>query len=196
MMEISRNKEREMPQKPYKRRTYFIKKDYQFKFILKFCLIILLGAVVSTGLLFLLSQGSLTSTFENSKLVIRKTSVAILPSMIYTNLVTLALVTVATIAVVLFISHKIAGPMFRLARELKEIQEGDLTKNIRLRKEDQITEMAAGINALSTSFRAKILELESELDRLKEIAEEENASDQVKEGLNRLRDRIHDQFKL
>jgi len=40
-----------------KRRIYLVKKDFQLKFILKFCLILLAGVIVSTGLLFFLSQG-------------------------------------------------------------------------------------------------------------------------------------------
>ena len=33
-----------------KRKIHFIKKDFQFRFILKFCLVILAGVTISTGL--------------------------------------------------------------------------------------------------------------------------------------------------
>ena len=114
--------------KPYTRSHYFIKKDFQTKFILKFCLLLLAGVIVSTGLLFLFSQDSLTSSFQNSRLVIKNTALAILPTVVYTGLITLALLAIATIIVTLFISHRIAGPMFRFEKELKEIGEGNLTK--------------------------------------------------------------------
>jgi len=41
--------------RPHRRRQYFIKRDFQFRFILKFCLIVLAGVIISTGLLFLFS---------------------------------------------------------------------------------------------------------------------------------------------
>lgn len=63
----------------YKRRQYFIKKEFQVKFILKFCLLIVFGAIISTGLLFLFSQDTLTSSFQQSRLVIKSTGLAILP---------------------------------------------------------------------------------------------------------------------
>ena len=76
---------------PFRRRHYFINKDFQLRFILKFCLLILCGVLVSTGLLFLFSQDTLTSTYEQSRLVIKNTSLAILPAAVYTNLITLPL---------------------------------------------------------------------------------------------------------
>jgi len=96
-------------QHPYRRRRYFVKREFQFKFILKFCFIILIGVIFSTGLLFLFSQGTLTSSFQLSRLVIKNTASAILPAIIYTNLITLGLITLATIVVTIFISHKISG---------------------------------------------------------------------------------------
>ena len=100
------------------RRQYFVQKDFQFKFILKFCLVLLIGIIISTGLLILFSKNTLTSSFDQSKLVIKNTAFAILPSVLLSNLITLALITLATIVVTLLISHKIAGPLFRFQKEL------------------------------------------------------------------------------
>ncbi|MBW1681263.1 MAG: methyl-accepting chemotaxis protein [Deltaproteobacteria bacterium] len=137
----------------YKRRQVFVKKRFQAAFILKFCLLVLLGAGISTGLLFLLSKGTLTTTFEHSRIVIRDTGISILPAVILTNLITLCIVTAATIFVVLFISHKIAGPLFRFEKELDRIAAGDLTTTIRIRKKDQMAEMAARLNLVTESLQ-------------------------------------------
>ena len=121
----------------YKRRQYFIKKEFQVKFILKFCLLIVVGAIISTGLLFLFSQDTLTSSFQQSRLVIKSTGLAILPSVLYTNLITLGLIAIAAIIVTLFVSHKMAGPLFRFEKELRNIGEGDLTTKVVVRKDDR-----------------------------------------------------------
>lgn len=181
---------------PHRRKHYFVKKDFQFRFILKFCLIVLMGVIVSTGLLFLFSQGTLTSSFQQSRLTIKTTALAILPAAIYTNLITLGVITLATIVVTLFISHKIAGPIFRFEKELKEIGEGDLTKDIRLRKKDQITDMAVSLNKMIAGLHEKVLDIQKSVEQLIESATKQKAPEGLIEELTHLHQRIESNFKI
>ena len=106
--------------KSNRRKNYFIKKGFQVRFILKFCSLVLVSVIMSTGLLFLFSRGTLTTSYQQSRLIIRNTASAILPTTIYINLVILGLITLATIVIILIISHKLAGPLFRFEKELKD----------------------------------------------------------------------------
>ncbi len=178
-----------------KRSHYFIKKDFQTKFILKFCLLLLAGIVISTGLIFLFSQDSLTSSFHDSKLVIENTALAILPTVIYTSLVTLGLLTIATIIFTLFISHRIAGPMFRFEKELREIGDGDLTKKVSLREKDQAVEMAECINDMTASLRSKIILIRTGLEHILASAHKQNASKELIEELENLQKDISNNLK-
>ena len=180
----------------YKRRQFFVKKEYQFKFILKFCLIILVGAIISTGLVLLFSRGTLTSSFEHSRLVVTNTATAILPAVILTNIITILLISLATIVVVLFISHKIAGPLFRFEKELKEIGEGDLTKVIRLREKDQITDMADSLNSMTANLRDRVLAIQTGVTQVLESASKQNAPEGLIEELDNLHKNIHKNFKI
>ena len=99
-----------------RRKQYFINKEFQLSFILKFCSILLVGIIVSTVLLILVSRGTLTSSFENSQLTIKNTATALLPSILLCNLITLGLITLVTIVLTLLVSHKLAGPMFRFQK--------------------------------------------------------------------------------
>lgn len=182
--------------KTYKRRHFFVKKEYQFKFILKFCLIVLAGSIISTGLTLFFSQGTLTSSFENSRLVVKNTALAILPAIIYTNIITILMISLATIAVVLFLSHKIAGPMFRFEKELKLIGDGDLTKTIQLRKDDQIKDMAESLNGMTANLHGKILDIQKSIEKLIGAAKKQEAPLELIEELDRLRQSINNQFKL
>jgi len=181
--------------KPYKRKHYFIKKTFQAKFILKFCLIILLGAFLATVLLLILSQNTLTSSFHQSQLTIKNTATAILPSVILTNLITLGFISLAAIVIILFISHKIAGPMFRLENDIKEIGKGHLTKRIRLREKDQITELAKEINTMTESYHKKILDIKTSVENILELAPKQNAPQELIKGLNHLKQEINNNFK-
>lgn len=180
---------------PYTRSHYFIKKDFQTKFILKFCLLLLAGVIVSTGLLFVFSRDTLTSSFQDSKLVIENTAMAILPNVVYTGLITLALLAIATIIVTLFISHRIAGPMFRFEKELKEIGEGDLTKKVSLRKKDQTQELADCINDMTASLRGKVLPIQAGLEHILKSAREQNAPKDLIEELEKLHQDILSNLK-
>jgi len=180
----------------YKRRQFYIKKEFQFRFILKFCLLILLGAAISTCLLVFLSQGSLTYSLENSKLVIKNTSMAILPAVIYTNLITLGLTSLAVITVTLFVSHKIAGPLFRFEEDLKIIGKGDLTKIIRLRQEDQISDLAQSLNEMTSNLHDKVENIQNRMDRLIESGPNKNSLSDFIEELKQLRGQFDKNFKI
>ncbi len=155
----------------YKRKTVYIKKGFQFRFILKFCLILLAGVLLSTALLVVSTRGTLTSTFENSRLVIENTGSAMFPAILMTNLITLGIICVAVIFVTLYVSHRIAGPMFRFEKDLQRIKAGDLCVNIHLRKKDQFTEMAGGLNEMTQSLHKKVTRLQKGLDDLPECSQ-------------------------
>ncbi|MFU8768124.1 MAG: hypothetical protein ACNA7H_00155, partial [Desulfotignum sp.] len=62
------------------RRQYFIKKDFQTRFIARFILVLIIGGVISVGLTLLTTRGTLTTSFVDSRLVIQNTPLVILPS--------------------------------------------------------------------------------------------------------------------
>ena len=178
----------------YKRRQVYIKKGFQFKFMLRFCLVILVGAVISTALLLALSQGTLTSSFQDSRLVIRETSTAILPAVLYTNLITLGLITLASILVTLFVSHKIAGPLYRFELEINQIAEGDLTRKIHLRQNDQITDIAKCLNKMTGSLNNKLGVIRNSVDELARSAADQQDVNVLTEQLNSLGQKIDSAF--
>lgn len=180
----------------HKRKILFIKKEFQAKFILKFCLIILFGAIVSTLILYLFSQGTVTTSFQHSRLVVRNTGSAILPAVIYTNLITLAMISVAAIMVTLYISHKIAGPLFRFERDLEEVSAGNLTKRIRLRGKDQMVEMADILNKMVEGLHQRMVGFRDDLVNVRDEAAKAKASDEVLKRLEELKERLERRFTL
>ncbi|THB71468.1 MAG: methyl-accepting chemotaxis protein [Desulfovibrio sp.] len=150
--------------KKFKRKQLYIKKDFQLRFIVKFCIIVLLGSVLSTALVYYFSSDTLTSTFHNSRLALRTTSEVILPAIIYTNLITLAVISLAAVSVTLYISHKIAGPLYRFETDLELIAKGDLTKRIRLRKEDQLKDLANSLNTFVDTMHDRMAEIQTQVE--------------------------------
>ena len=180
----------------FKRRQYFIQKEFQFKFILKFCMVLFIGIIVSTGLLFFLSKDTLTSSFEQSRLVIKNTAFAILPSVFLSNLITLALITFASIVVTLLVSHKLAGPLFRFQKELDQIGEGNLTKTIQLREKDQIAAMAESLEQMRVSLQRKIAATKEEVEKIIESASGKDVPPELVKQLNQLHQNIGSNFEV
>ena len=179
-----------------RRRRYFIDKDYQTKFILKFCLLVLAGLVVATGLVFVFSYGTVTTYFEHGRLIMKKTAFAILPTVILTNTISLILVLLATIVVVLFISHKIAGPMFRFEKEVEKITDGDLTSKIFLRKADQFTKMGERLNMMISALHGRIVAIQVQIEDLEKAAADEKAGPKVTEKIENIKSYLEAEFKI
>ena len=180
----------------YKRRHYLVKKEFQVKFMLKFCILILAGVIVSTGVLLLFTKGTLTTSFQGSRLAIENTAFVILPSVLLTNLITLGLVSLASTVVILFVTHKVLGPMIRFEQDIKVIGEGDLTKRIRLRPKDQLRETANNINKMTENLHEKVLNIRNELEQLINTASEKNVEQNTVAELNNLHQKVETYFKV
>lgn len=179
-----------------RRRNYFVNKDFQLGFILKFCSILLIGIILSTLLLLILSRGTLTSSFENSQLNIKNTSAAILPSILFVNLITLGLITLATIGVTLLVSHKLAGPMYRFQKEIERMKTGNLTQKIKIRDKDQIQSLAVSLDAMREELQEKIRTVQREIGDVINAASGLDVPPELIEQLNHLHRRIENNFKV
>lgn len=163
--------------RPYKRRIYFIEKEFQAKFILKFCALVVIGGLLTTGMLYLLAMQSTTVSIVNSRVVVKTTADFILPILIQTVIIVMIIVSLATVVVTLFASHKIAGPLYRFKKVMKTLGEGDFSEDFRIRLHDQLQDLAEAFNNMITKIRSEIKTLRGDLLSLKEkldnISEEE-----------------------
>jgi methyl-accepting chemotaxis protein len=68
----------------------------------------------------------------------------VVPAIVANNLVLLVVMTV----IGLFYSHRIAGPVYKMNRELRRVLEGTEGVRVKLRKKDQLKDLAATLNAV------------------------------------------------
>ena len=131
---------------PFRRRNYFIKKKFQVNFTVKFLIIILIEAFLAAGLFLYMSKGTLTTGYLGSELRIARTYDFFLPMLLLSNLIIVGISAVIGIAVLIFLSHRLAGPLYRFENILDAIKKGDLTQRFKLRENDQFVELANSIN--------------------------------------------------
>jgi methyl-accepting chemotaxis protein len=175
------------------RRQYFIKKDFQTRFIVKFILVLVIGGFISVGLTLLTTRGTLTTSFVDSRLLIQDTPLVILPSVVLTTVISIAVVGIIVAIVTLLVSHKIAGPMFRFEKDIERIARGDLKSQIHLRKGDQFQEMVTSINAMIDSLNVKLSEIREEVVKQ---AENQALPEACRAEFDKLNQKINSRFML
>jgi len=138
----------------YRRRQYLVETRFQLKYVgLILLLMYLTGIVCSylvyyTGMMFMGEK--LASVYPQGRLVsiVNVVNVRILVSLV------LATPLVAIIGI--FLSHRIAGPWYRMEKFMISVVSGDLTSLITLRKNDELIPLANRINDLVESLRTTI----------------------------------------
>jgi len=149
-----------------RRRNYFIKKSFQAKFILKFCLLLIFACVLMGVLMYVSSTRTVTTSFEDLRFVAKSTADFILPSLILCSIVAIILISIACIGVVLFLSHRLAGPLYRLEQSMHRIAAGDLTIETNLRTDDEIKALADSLNEMVKKMRGAIRSIHNEVAEL------------------------------
>jgi len=157
-----------MPKREDRRRVYFIEKKFQIRFILKFCTLVITGSLLVGALMYFLSQRSATVVFENTRATVKSTADFLLPLLIQTIIVVSVIVAISTAILTFFISHKIAGPLYRLKKELNAVGFGQLAGPFSLRKDDQLQDVANSMSEMVKVLRDRILNLRNDWCSLKD----------------------------
>jgi methyl-accepting chemotaxis protein len=76
----------------------------------------------------------------------------------------IAALLVAIFAAGIFISHRIAGPMYRLERSADALSHGDLSVNFNIRKSDEMHEMAESLEGMVESLRKDMRDINALAD--------------------------------
>ena len=146
-----------------RRKIRIVKMEFQRNFILKFCAVITLSALIIAAIVYVLSIPSVTTVFENSRLSIKSTADFILPLLILSGLVAIVAAGSITIIITLFISHRIAGPLYRLENDIAEINRGNLKVEIHVRRKDELQDLAKSLNRMVKIIRNTVEEVNKEL---------------------------------
>lgn len=157
------------------RRNRFIKKGFQINFSIRFLMLIVIEAILLVGLFWYMSHNTLTTGYVGSQLRIENTSRFFLPSMMIANLIVVVIVGLTGLIGLIFISHKIAGPLYRFEDSLKEISGGDLTHRISTRKKDQLKDLSDSLNGFTAAMDEKVFRIKQSMQySINEITELQN----------------------
>jgi methyl-accepting chemotaxis protein len=154
----------------YPRRNYYIDKKFQIKFIAQFWLIVAIGSLFVVAAVYWLARNTTTVGIIDGRVAVHTTAEYLLPLMLQTVAIQLAVVSFFTIIMTLFVSHKIAGPLYRLKATLRALGNGNL-RLMHLRHRDQLQEVASSYNEALEKLNDKIKRIKdsSSIEEMREI---------------------------
>lgn len=131
-----------------------LERAFKIKFGLKLCFFTLLGGAAVVLLLYFSLARSLGDSYGSAIYTIHELKIKILPLIFASSysIVILGLVTAAIAIISALFSHRIAGPLYRLEKNLDAIASGDLTVATRFRGLDQLSALADELNAMVRSL--------------------------------------------
>ncbi len=177
-----------------RRRQYYIKKEFQRNFILKFCLLVLTGSVISGVIIYLKSGATATTSFEGLRLVIKSTADYILPAILLSGIAVAVITVIATIFITLLTSHKIAGPLYRIEKDIDSLASGNLRQKFNLRQGDEIKPLAKALDSMTCFLSGEVTALKKNIAELELLSSSGDMPDAAKEKIKALRARI-EKFK-
>lgn len=137
--------------------------------ILLYCYLfslVLLGLLFAVLGVFWTLPDNLGEGYHNIQAMLRGIhQVLVLKIMVCYTIATVCIL-IAAVAVLLVYSHRIAGPAYRIGPEAAKIAQGNLIGNIKLRKHDNLMDIAESLNTIATAYRNRITSLEQNLQTL------------------------------
>jgi methyl-accepting chemotaxis protein len=145
----------------YKRRNYFINKEFQGRYIFNYFLLAAIGSILFIGVFSFFSSNTLSIVYDNYHLQIGVTPEILFKKILSTQWLFIVLGGGMVVLVTLVMTHRVAGPFYRFEKTLDEMLTGDISKKIILRKKDEGKDLARKMNAFNDMLGDKLSIMEN-----------------------------------
>lgn len=164
------------------RSNYFIQAGLQIKFTFVLMMIVLLVATITFFNLYIIGDYVVKNTATIVELRDMNSFLVTVFSIVGWRIILLGVVCFLIICIIgIFYSHQFAGPSYKLEKCLKEISEGNLSFDIKLRTGDALHNVADSINVLVDQFRNVIKQSRVLTEEIKAQAESDTSDLQKKQ---------------
>ncbi|MBU1234513.1 MAG: methyl-accepting chemotaxis protein [Proteobacteria bacterium] len=161
----------------YKRRNYLINKNFQGKLILGYFLFMVAGCLLFTVILAVLSADTMTMVYQDNDLQMGQTPLMLIKQVLTAHWVFIVVGGALIVTAATFITHRMAGPMFRLEQAVDHMIIGRLDDVIYLRKKDEGKELAAKLNQFNRELSQKIGKMEKRSKNIDDLLAQYSALD-------------------
>ena len=166
-----------------------IEKEFQRWLMVRIFGVIILSSVLAAAVLFFYARHETVTSFYSAHIKIRRVSDLLLPVILCGSFVSM----LAGTFLAFFLPQKIAGPLYRVEKELQDVKAGDFTVLIRLRQKDTLKSFVEVVNALIADLNQGASDLQAESQVLqKALADDDGpaiaaAAKRLHSGLQRIK---------
>lgn len=153
-----------------RRRNYLINKDFQFRYIGKILYGVALMALIVFSTVYYTTWSRIMDEFYTIPRIAAQFA-TLFGSVNQTMLVILVLFLLLAAVISVFVSHSIAGPVYRFEKTLQSIAQGDLTLRVGLRKTDEFKNLADAMNHMVDELRTHLTSDTSLIEEMAKISE-------------------------
>lgn len=172
----------------YRRKQYLVAARFQLKYAGLILLLMFVTAALSSYVVYytsmLLMGEKLANVYPQGQLV------NIVKTVNFRLLMSLVFVSPLVIILGIYLSHRIAGPIFRMERFLSEMAEGNYNSRITLRKGDELAALADGMNKVCESIKLSVGDQKGRLTKILDDAVALHDKTQSPLGAERLESEI------
>ncbi len=154
-----------------KRRTrYVTDKNFQLRYVVKALVLMLLISIIFAWTVY--RSGWIPLVEKLSDVYPQKMLVPILKVANIKLMINLLLLIPVVILFAIYLSHKIAGPLVRIERDIRAIAGGDLKTRLSLRKRDELKSLAGSINEMAESIEQMVSKNGISVEKMRETIKE------------------------
>jgi methyl-accepting chemotaxis protein len=156
-------------------------------------MLLALESLLIAGLFIYVSSDTITTGYSGSTLTVESTPDFFFVQMLFIIAIVVIGMAMAGMVVFILLSHRIAGPLYRFEKILGQIERGDLTTRVNLRKTDQLIELKDALNMFIGSLDKRMSGIKKNLEearRLIDKKEDPAAMDKLKKTLELVKEEI------
>ena len=170
--------------------NYSIKRQMQIRLLVNVMVIALIATALTSAIFYFYSNQEIGQSLKQFHVHARSFLDFLFP----------AIGVVIAFGIAVFFPHKIAGPLYRIERDVKEkIGEGNLSVRFSLRKGDEVGELADALNVMVEKLKLKIGKIKTAADDLSSQARNLNKGDESLRKIIEIAKRLEEavrEFKL
>ncbi len=141
------------------RKIYFIQKDFQSRFILRFVAIATSWAVVTVLLFAYLAKKRLDTLRYSSYVDIRTTSDLLLPITITAHVISLVIFAAILAYMIYSLWKRLSSPLQKIKAAISRIAAGDLTGKVTVEHDEEFQNLAEDLDRMRSSLSERIVRI-------------------------------------
>lgn len=139
--------------------------------VVRLLVIVLTVSVMGAAIVVYKLDRSLADGYAQAVAGISLAGAALLPAIIYSGLFQVFAAVSGISLAAIFYSHKVVGPLYRFTAAFREIGEGKIRENTRIRKTDQLQAMTVAVNEMKAGLRDFVDDVREKAGSVEELAD-------------------------